>query len=101
MNAVYRRRRKIAGELIGDVLNCDFSEQQAGMFLWARVPGQYQSGFELSDKVLRESKVFLTPGGIFGTAGDKYVRISLCSPEEKFEQSIQRIRSTIKSTQTI
>ena len=52
----------------------------------------YKDGYELSDKVLHESNVFITPGGIFGSAGDKYVRVSLCTTEEKIEEAIQRIK---------
>ena len=88
-------------ELITEVLNCDCSKEQAGMFLWAKIPENYQTGFELSDRILHESKVFITPGGIFGTAGEKYIRVSLCSPEEKFEHALRRIRSTMKRIQTI
>jgi LL-diaminopimelate aminotransferase len=100
VNEIYRRRRQLAHELIHDVLHCDYSTQQAGMFLWAKIPKSYQSGFELSDRILYDSNVFITPGGIFGSAGERYIRVSLCSPEEKFEKALQRIKSTMKSTQT-
>ncbi len=95
VNAVYSNRRKKVFQLL-DLLHCKYSTQQAGMFVWARIPAKYKDGFELSDKVLYGASVFITPGGIFGTAGNNYIRVSLCSPEEKFEESIQRI-STIKS----
>jgi len=58
-------------------LDCKFSRSQAGMFVWAAIPGKYKNGFELSDEVLYKANVFITPGGIFGTAGDKYIRVSL------------------------
>jgi aspartate/methionine/tyrosine aminotransferase len=61
------------------------------MFVWAKIPSKYKSGFELSDEVLYKSNVFITPGGIFGSAGDQYIRVSLCSPEEKFNEAIRRI----------
>ena len=73
-------------------LGCEFSKMQAGMFVWARVPSKYKDGYALSDEVLYRANVFITPGGIFGSAGEKYIRISLCSPEEKIEEAIQRIK---------
>jgi LL-diaminopimelate aminotransferase len=92
VNAVYRKRREKVFELL-QLLNCEFSTAQAGMFVWAKIPGNYKTGFELSDAVLHGAGVFITPGGIFGNAGDGFVRVSLCSPEEKFEESIQRIKT--------
>ena len=91
VNKVYRERREKAFELL-DVLGCDYSREQVGMFVWARIPKQYKDGFELSDKVLYHTYVFITPGGIFGSAGNGYVRVSLCSTIEKFEESLKRIR---------
>ena len=94
VNSVYKSRRKKAYELL-DLLGCDYSKEQAGMFLWARIPGKYKGAYELSDDVLYKSKVFITPGGIFGSAGEKFLRVSLCSPEEKFESSIERIKKNL------
>jgi LL-diaminopimelate aminotransferase len=90
VNKVYRERREKVFELL-DLLNCKFSKDQAGMFVWAKIPSKYKTGFELSDDVLYNSNVFITPGGIFGDSGDKYVRVSLCAPVEKFEEAIRRI----------
>ena len=90
VNAVYRKRREKAYELL-DLLGCEYSKEQVGMFVWASIPSNYKNGFELSDEVLNGSYVFITPGGIFGNAGDKYVRVSLCSTEEKFGESIGRV----------
>lgn len=100
VNEHYKRRRLKAHELIHDILNCTYVPNQAGMFLWARVPSGYETGFELSDEVLNSSKVFITPGGIFGSAGEKFIRVSLCSPEEKFDQAINRVRN-IKGIETL
>lgn len=91
VNEVYKSRRVKAYELL-DLLKCIYSKEQAGMFIWARIPEGYKNGFELSDEVLYKARVFITPGGIFGSAGDGFIRVSLCSPIEKFEQSIQRIK---------
>jgi len=92
VNNVYRERRDKVFELL-ELLECKFSKDQAGMFVWAKIPSKYKTGFELSDDVLYNSNVFITPGGIFGDAGDKYVRVSLCAPVAKFEEAISRINN--------
>jgi len=91
VNKVYRERREKVFELL-DLLKCRVSKEQAGMFVWAKIPSKYKTGFELSDDVLYNSNVFITPGGIFGDSGDQYVRVSLCAPVEKFEEAIKRLR---------
>jgi LL-diaminopimelate aminotransferase len=91
VNAVYKKRRKKVYELL-DALQCRYSKQQSGLFMWAAIPDQYENAYSLSDKVLYDSNVFITPGGIFGSGGDKYIRISLCATEEKIEEAINRIR---------
>lgn len=91
VDAVYRRRREKAFELL-DLLGCRYSLTQAGMFVWAAIPATYKDGFAVSNDVLNNAGVFITPGGIFGNDGEKYVRVSLCSTEEKFEEAIQRIK---------
>jgi aspartate/methionine/tyrosine aminotransferase len=90
LNLVYRARREKVFEML-DKLRCSYSERQAGLFVWASVPGSFGNGYKLSDKLLHKSGVFITPGGIFGRNGKKYVRVSLCSPKEKIEEAIQRI----------
>ena len=92
VNYVYKVRREKVFELL-DMLGCKYSKQQAGLFVWAKIPSKYKNGFELSDDVLYNSNVFITPGGIFGDSGDKYVRVSLCAPVEKFEEAIRRINN--------
>jgi LL-diaminopimelate aminotransferase len=92
VNKVYRERREKVFELL-ELLNCKFSKEQVGMFVWAKISSKYKTGFELSDDVLYNSNVFITPGGIFGDSGDKYVRVSLCAPVEKFEETIKRIKN--------
>lgn len=91
VNEVYRERRvRVFGLL--EQLGCEFSREQAGLFVWAKVPATYKDGYALSDRVLYEAGVFITPGGIFGPAGEGYVRVSLCSAGEKLTESIQRVR---------
>lgn len=100
VNAVYRARRTKVFELL-TLLNCVYDESQAGMFVWAKIPAGYKDGFALSDEVLYNANVFITPGGIFGNAGNPYVRVSLCSSEEKLQESISRVQhflSTVKVT---
>src|SRR5215203_2876944 len=92
VNKVYKERRVKVFELL-DLLKCKFSKEQAGLFVWAKIPSKYKTGFELSDDVLYNSNVFITPGGIFGDSGDKYVRVSLCATVEKFEEAIRRINN--------
>ncbi|HRI23862.1 MAG TPA: aminotransferase class I/II-fold pyridoxal phosphate-dependent enzyme [Ferruginibacter sp.] len=94
VNAVYRKRRERVVELL-KLLGCPVDETQAGLFVWAPVPGSYKDGYELSDRILNEARVFLTPGGIFGDAGNKYIRVSLCATEEKIEESINRVKQSI------
>ncbi len=104
VNKVYSARRKKVFALL-DLLQCKYSQQQAGMFVWAKAsPASPKEGFKehplgiggaLSDSILYQCNVFITPGGIFGSAGNDYIRVSLCSPEEKFAESIKRIQSSL------
>ncbi len=90
INAIYAKRREKVFELL-ILLNCQFSKTQVGMFVWAKIPATYKTGYELSDDVLYNANVFITPGGIFGSVGDAYIRVSLCGSVEKFEEAIKRI----------
>ena len=91
VNEVYRTRRVKVFDLL-EQLGCEFSRDQAGLFVWAKVPATYKDGYALSDRALYEAGVFITPGGIFGPAGEGYIRVSLCSTGEKLQESIQRVR---------
>ena len=90
VNAIYRQRREKVFKLL-DTLKCIYSKNQAGMFIWAKIPAGYKDGYALSDEVLYNSNVFITPGGIFGSAGDGFIRVSLCGSIEKFEEAIERV----------
>ena len=94
VNKVYRERKEKVFELLR-LLHCEFSTNQAGLFVWAKVPSNYKNGFQLSDEILYGANVFITPGGIFGSAGDGYVRVSLCSKLERFEEAIKRCSNLI------
>ncbi len=100
VNIIYNKRREKVFELLS-LLDCEFDTTQAGMFVWASIPSKYKDGFELSDEALHDANVFITPGGIFGSAGNGYVRVSLCSTEQKFEEAIQRIKESVISKQHV
>ncbi len=87
----YARRRQYA-EQIMDVLGCVYDKQQVGMFLWGRIPDKYNNVEDLTERVLHEARVFITPGFIFGSNGERYIRISLCAKEEKIQAALLRTR---------
>ena len=87
---VYARRRRLAGEIM-DALGCKFDTRQVGMFLWGRIPDSCTDVEDLTERVLQEARVFITPGFIFGSNGSRYIRISLCAKEEKLQEALERI----------
>jgi LL-diaminopimelate aminotransferase len=96
VNKIYKERRAKVYKLL-DALYCIYDKQQAGLFVWAAVPASYADGYTLSDAVLHASGVFITPGGIFGSAGQQYVRLSLCASTERIEEAIQRVSAKFGS----
>ena len=90
----YARRRQWA-EKIMDVLGCTYDKNQVGMFLWGKIHEDIQNVEDLTEKVLHEARVFITPGFIFGSNGERYIRISLCAKEEKIEAALQRIKAIV------
>jgi LL-diaminopimelate aminotransferase len=90
-NEVYRGRRTFAYGIL-DALGCVYFKNQVGMFIWAKIPDLWKDSEELADKILEEANVFITPGMIFGSNGERFVRISLCSPEADLKESLKRIR---------
>ncbi|WP_334168491.1 aminotransferase class I/II-fold pyridoxal phosphate-dependent enzyme [Phocaeicola paurosaccharolyticus] len=88
---VYSRRRSYAEEIMKE-LGCTFDKNQVGMFLWGKIPEKYNDVEELTEKVLHQSRVFITPGFIFGSNGKRYIRISLCAKEELLEKALERIK---------
>ena len=91
----YARRRKYA-EQIMDVLGCTYDPNQVGMFLWGKIPDSYANCEELTERVLHEARVFITPGFIFGSKGERYIRISLCAKEEKMQVALERMTESLK-----
>ena len=95
-NAVYRRRRDLIYELL-DVLNCHYSKEATGMFVWGRVPDEMEDVETFLDQILYEAHVFLTPGKIFGSNGERYVRISVCATEENIQKAINNIKQLVST----
>ncbi len=91
----YRNRRDTA-ERIMDVLGCTYDKSQVGMFLWGKIPDKYANAEELTERVLHEARVFITPGFIFGSNGERYIRISLCAKDEKIKEALKRICNIMK-----
>ncbi len=88
----YKRRRVVAEDIM-QALGCTFDTHQVGMFLWGRIPEKYTDAEQLTERVLHEARVFITPGFIFGSNGRRYVRISLCAKDEKLKEALERIKS--------
>ena len=91
----YARRRQWA-EKIMDLLGCTYDKNQVGMFLWGKIPADIKNVEDLTEKILHEARVFITPGFIFGSNGERYIRISLCAKEEKIQQALERIEEVVK-----
>ena len=94
--ATYAARRQYAEEIMR-TLGCQFDSHQVGMFLWGRIPDHYENAEELTERVLLEARVFITPGFIFGSNGERYIRISLCAKEDKIQKALERIQETFFS----
>ena len=96
VNKEYAKRRKIAGEIL-KTLGCEFDENQVGMFLWAKIPNIIQEVESWVDDIMLNAKVFLTPGFIFGSNGQRFIRISLCSKQATFSEALSRIKKHVAS----
>ena len=91
LNAIYYGREKQAYALL-DALGCSYRKNQAGLFVWAELPEDYKGdSFAFSDEVIDKCDVFLTPGGIFGSEGERYIRITLCCPEELLKKATDNV----------
>ncbi len=94
-NQNYRNRRRLAGEIM-HTLGCTYDENQVGMFLWGKIPASCTDVEELTEKVLHEARVFITPGFIFGSNGARFIRISLCCKDAQLEEALRRIQAMTK-----
>ena len=95
LNEVYYGRQAKAYAIM-DAIGCTYAPGQAGLFVWAKLPEGRGDCYTYSDKILYECGVFITPGGIFGSQGERYLRISLCAPEAVFEKSLRKIENAFK-----
>ena len=92
LNRIYQRRRTIAADIM-NALSCTFEPGQSGLFLWGRIPAFYADAVEMTERLLQEKHLFITPGSVFGNNGKRYVRISLCADEELLLAALERVRS--------
>ncbi|MGE5437900.1 MAG: pyridoxal phosphate-dependent aminotransferase, partial [Syntrophothermus sp.] len=93
LNDIYKKRREKVFELV-ELLNCTYEENQGGMFVWAKL-NNGDDCYSFTDKILNKADVFITPGGIFGSAGNNYIRISLCASENIFQEAINKIKKSL------
>lgn len=106
LNAEYRKRRVLAGEIF-DIIGADYDSNSSGMFLWGRIrednpllggtsDGEKSFGETVSDRILHDAGVFITPGFIFGRNGRNHIRISLCADCGTLRKSAEKIRKILK-----
>lgn len=91
LNDIYQARREKVFDLL-DTIGAVYDRNQVGMFVWAKKPKQFATAYEVSDYYLEKAHVFITPGSIFGSQGNDFIRISLCSKEVIFTEAIERIK---------
>ncbi len=91
LNETYRERREFAFEIL-KALQCTFDKNQVGMFVWAKIPDENMGSEQFSEYILKNNRVFLTPGFIFGSAGERYVRLSLCTGKSRLQEATSRIK---------
>lgn len=89
LNRIYKRRRDLIFKL-ADKLNCSYDKDSVGMFVWAKLPDGIDSSEKFIDDILNEKSIFITPGTIFGSNGEGYIRFSLCVTEDKIKEAIKR-----------
>jgi aspartate/methionine/tyrosine aminotransferase len=99
LNTVYRGRSVLARKLLKE-LGCSYAEEQSGLFVWAKAPHHVADVEKWIDEILYATKVFITPGFIFGETGRRHIRVSLCAPIEKLEEAIGRIQHWKEKTHT-
>ncbi len=98
LNTIYKKRKKVALEIMG-LLGCTYDSDSVGLFIWGKTPFFIKEAEELTERLLLTSRVFITPGHIFGDEGKKYIRISLCATGNQLEQAKGRIVEALKSTE--
>lgn len=96
LNAEYRKRKALAGEIF-DTLGAKYDPGSRGMFLWGKIGSEWGNGEKLSDDILQKARVFITPGFIFGSNGDWYIRISLCAKQDVLKKALERIKRALNA----
>lgn len=96
LNLIYADRKLVVHRMF-DALGCSYERNQSGLFVWAQIPAHFPSAQVLSDRILHEVEVFITPGFIFGKQGLRYLRISLCCEKNQLLEALQRIENFMKS----
>ncbi len=94
-NEIYQQRKALITQMM-NILKCEVLEGGQGLFVWAKIPAEKQSAETYSDEILNASNVFITPGFIFGSNGDRYLRASLCAKETQIEEAIKRIKEKLQ-----
>ncbi len=94
LNALYKKRRELVWAIF-DRLDCTYAKNRVGMFVWAGIPDQYESAEVYSDRILKESRVFITPGSVFGSNGKRYLRISLTTGMDRLQTALERIKNGV------
>jgi len=100
LNEEYIKRRDLVWKLL-ETLECKFDKNQVGMFVWAEIPENISGVEFFTDFILARAHVFITPGSIFGNGGKRYVRVSLCNPQDKLQLSTERVKKLNKENQLI
>lgn len=100
LNTEYKKRRKLVWTIL-DELNCIYPDKSTGLFIWAKIPNKYKNGEEFSDYLLYQKGIFATPGSVFGSNGDKYIRFSLCADQSILMKALTRVNKLIPEIQCV
>ncbi|NNF32838.1 MAG: aminotransferase class I/II-fold pyridoxal phosphate-dependent enzyme [Saprospiraceae bacterium] len=95
LNTQYEERRNYAWKIM-DLVGCSYDKNASGLFIWGRIPDDVDHAETLSDAYLYDARVFITPGHIFGSIGEKYLRISLCADLDALTEAHDRIVQVLK-----
>lgn len=94
-DGIYKYRRTLVQQLM-DLMDCTYEKETAGLFVWGKIP-EHEEAVSFTDSILKEAKVFIVPGQVFGDGGRRYVRASLCVNESRIKEAINRIKK-LKNT---
>jgi len=90
LNKIYLKRKKVVVKIC-EKLNLNFNKSGSGLFLWGKIPSNFKKSEDFIDELLYDKNIFITPGSIFGSNGEGYVRISLCCDENKLKEALKRL----------